>query len=212
MFDHLMRPLLERGLAAAARRCLGAGISADHITLAAFAAGIGAAAALTQGAMWLALALIVVNRVLDGLDGIVARLGRPTDLGGFLDITLDFAFYASIPLAFAVLDPARNALPAAALLAAFLLNGTAFLAFALMAERHGLSTKAQGQKSLFFMAGLAEGVETVVAFAVMCLLPGYFPQIAIAFAILCALSGVARIIVAANRLAQIEPRRPGAGG
>ncbi|MBV1696141.1 MAG: CDP-alcohol phosphatidyltransferase family protein [Hyphomicrobiales bacterium] len=212
MFDHLARPLLERGLAAAARRCIEAGISADRITLAAFAAGIGAALAVTQGAMWLALALIIVNRALDGLDGIVARLGRPTDLGGFLDITLDFAFYASIPLAFALLDPVRNALPAAALLAAFLLNGTALLAFSVMAERYGLKTEAQGRKSLYFLAGLAEGTETVIAFALMCLLPSWFPEIATAFAILCALSGAARIIVAANRLAHIKPRRPDDGG
>lgn len=211
MFDHMMRPLVERVLAAAARGCVAVGVSADQITVAAAVAGVAAAVAVTQESLWLALALIAVNRALDGIDGIVARLGRPTDLGGFLDITLDFVVYASVPLAFAVLDPARNALPAAALLAAFLVNGTAFLAFAVMAERHGLTTQAQGRKSLYFIAGLAEGAETVVAFVLMCLLPAYFPQIATAFAALCALSGVARIVGAAGRLARIEPSRPDEG-
>ena len=31
------------------------------------------------------------------LDGSVARLTQPTDAGGFLDIALDFVFYATIP-------------------------------------------------------------------------------------------------------------------
>ena len=55
----------------------------------------------------------------------MARLTAPTDRGAFLDITLDFLFYASIPLAFAVADPAANALPAAVLLAAFIGTGSA---------------------------------------------------------------------------------------
>ena len=60
----------------------------------------------------------------------MARLTTPTDRGAFLDITLDFLFYASIPLAFAIADPAANALPAAVLLAAFIGTGSGFLAFA----------------------------------------------------------------------------------
>jgi hypothetical protein len=62
---------------------------------------------------------------------------QPTDRGAFLDITLDFLFYASIPLAFALADPAANALPAAVLLAAFIGTGSSFLAFAVLAERRG---------------------------------------------------------------------------
>lgn len=60
---------------------------------------------------------IFLSRLCDALDGAVARQGQPTDAGGFLDITLDFLFYASIPLAFAVADPGANALAAAVLLA-----------------------------------------------------------------------------------------------
>jgi phosphatidylglycerophosphate synthase len=55
------------------------------------------------------LALLLASRLMDGLDGAVARLTAPTDRGAFLDITLDFLFYASIPLAFALADPAANA-------------------------------------------------------------------------------------------------------
>ncbi|MFM6999566.1 MAG: CDP-alcohol phosphatidyltransferase family protein [Limnohabitans sp.] len=79
------------------------------------------------------MALLLASRLLDGLDGSVARLTQPTDAGGFLDIALDFVFYAAIPLAFAVAQPATNALPAA-LLASFIGTGSSFLAFAALAE------------------------------------------------------------------------------
>ncbi len=83
----------------------------------------------------LGLALLLASRLADGLDGAVARLTQPTDRGAFLDITLDFLFYASIPLAFAIADPAANALPAAVLLAAFIGTGSSFLAFAVLAAQ-----------------------------------------------------------------------------
>jgi len=82
------------------------------------AVGWAAAIAIAMHAFWLGAALILVSRLLDGLDGAVARATTPTDRGGFLDITLDFLFYASIPLAFAVARPDANALAAAVLLAA----------------------------------------------------------------------------------------------
>jgi phosphatidylglycerophosphate synthase len=39
-----------------------------------------------------ALAAILLNRLLDGLDGALARRRGLTDAGGFLDISLDFLF------------------------------------------------------------------------------------------------------------------------
>lgn len=94
------------------------GVSADQLTLAGFALGVLAAAAIAFGMWALALALILANRVMDGLDGTVARLNGPTDRGAFLDIALDFVFYALVPLGFALHDPAANGQPAAILLAA----------------------------------------------------------------------------------------------
>src|SRR5690606_36302697 len=124
------------------------------------------------------LALLLASRLMDGLDGAVARATQPTDRGGFLDITLDFLFYASIPLAFAVADPARNALPAAVLLAAFIGTASSFLAFAIVAEKHRITSTAFPDKSFYFLGGLTEATETLVAFAAMCLWPTAFPLIA----------------------------------
>jgi phosphatidylglycerophosphate synthase len=101
-----------------------------------------AAVAIALQAWWWGLALLLASRLLDGLDGSVARLTQPTDAGGFLDIALDFVFYAAIPLAFAVAHPATNALPAAALLASFIGTGSSFLAFAALAKK----TRADGHR------------------------------------------------------------------
>jgi phosphatidylglycerophosphate synthase len=124
----------------------------------------------------------------------VARATTPTDRGGFLDITLDFLFYAAIPLAFALADPAANALPAAVLLASFIGTGSSFLAFAIVAAQRGLTSTALPDKSFYFLGGLTEATETLVAFVAMCLWPSWFPQIAYGFAALCALTTALRIV------------------
>ena len=193
MFDARLRPLIDPPLDAAGRWIAGRGLSADHVTLAGFAAGMAAAVAVALGLFSTAVALIALNRVCDGLDGAVARATAKTDRGAFLDIALDFAFYAAVPLAFAIADPARNALAAAFLLAAFLVNGAAFLAFATLAGKRDLTTYAQGEKSLYYLSGLAEGTETILFFVATCLWPSAFAVGACLFAALCSVSCLARL-------------------
>lgn len=195
MLDARLRTLVSRPLDATGRRLAALGIGADGITILGFGVGLVAAGAIVAGNNGLALALIALNRLADGLDGAVARATQPTDRGGFLDIVLDFAFYAAIPLAFAVHDPAANALAAACLIASFLANGTAFLAFAIVAARKGLTTEAQGAKSFYYVTGLAEGGETIAVFAAFCLWPEAFPWLSMGFAVVCAASAAARILL-----------------
>ena len=200
MFDSQVRALIDPPLNAIAHRLAAAGVSADQLTITGALLGLASAIAIATDHMIAALVLFVAGRGLDGLDGAVARQTQPTNRGGFLDIVLDFVVYAAIPLAFAVRDPVANALPAATLIASFLVNGAAFLAFALMAERLKLETRAQGLKSMFYLAGLAEGTETIVVFIAFCLFPGWFAALAYAFAALCFVSGAARIAIAWQRL------------
>lgn len=200
MFDARLRPLIDPPLARLARGATAAGVSADAVTIVGFAAGVLGAAAIALGAALAGLALLLLNRILDGLDGAIARQTRRTDRGGFLDITLDFAIYGLVPLAFAVAAPEENALAAATLLAAFYVNGAAFLAFAVMAEKRGLSSDRQGVKSLFYIEGLAEGAETIAVFSAMCLWPDAFPILAYGFAALTGASAAARIVRGAARL------------
>ena len=169
-FLALLKPVMQRVAGALVRL----GVGADMLTLAGFAVGLAAAAAIVLDAPLLALALMLLSRLADGLDGAVARLTQPTDRGAFLDITLDFLFYASIPLAFAVADPAANALPAAVLLAAFVGTGSSFLAFAVLAERRGMKSAQYPQKGIYYLGGLTEATETLLCFALMCLWPMHF--------------------------------------
>jgi phosphatidylglycerophosphate synthase len=194
MIDRWIRPLIDPPLAQAGRMLAVAGVGADAITIGACILGLGGAAAIAFGEFTLALLLLIANRLADGLDGAVARATQATDRGAFLDIVLDFAVYAAVPLGFAGWDD-DNALPAAFLLASFLANGSAFLAFSVMAERRGLSTADQGRKSIYYLAGLAEGFETVAFMIAVCLFPDAFALLATIFASLCCVSAAARVVM-----------------
>jgi phosphatidylglycerophosphate synthase len=185
----LLRPVLERG----ARGLRRFGLGADAVTLGGFLIGVGAALAIALRRYEIGLALMLASRLCDGLDGALARLTRPTDRGAYLDIVLDFLFYASIPLAFAISDPAERALPATVLLAAFIGTGSSFLAYAALAERRGLRSDAYPRKGLFYLGGLTEATETLICFALMCLWPAYFALWAYGFAALCAVTIATRL-------------------
>ena len=193
MLDRAIQQALKPLMTRAARSLVRLGLGADAISLAGFAVGMGAAVAIATQHDLIGLALLLLSRLMDGLDGAVARATTPTDRGGFLDITLDFLFYAAIPLAFAVADPAANALPAAVLLAAFIGTGSSFLAFAAVAEKRQLQSLAFPDKSFCFLGGLTEATETIAAFVAMCLWPQWFPHIAYGFAVLCGITVVLRV-------------------
>ena len=193
MLDRTIQSAIKPVLNRAAQGLVRLGIGADAVTVTGFVIGMAAAVAIAFQAYLLGLGLLLISRLMDGLDGAVARATQPTDRGGFLDITLDFLFYASIPLAFAIAHPAQNALPAAVLLAAFIGTGSSFLAFAVIAEKHQVPSTAFPDKSFYFLGGLTEATETLIAFAAMCLWPQWFPQIAYGFALLCAITIAMRI-------------------
>ena len=194
MLDRAIQTAIKPVLNRVAQGLVRLGIGADAVTLTGFVIGMAAAVAIALQAYLLGLVLLLTSRLMDGLDGAVARATQPTDRGGFLDITLDFLFYAAIPLAFAVANPAQNALPAAVLLAAFIGTGSSFLAFAVIAEKHQVASTAFPDKSFYFLGGLTEATETIAAFAAMCLWPAGFPLIAYGFAVLCGITIAMRIV------------------
>lgn len=177
----LVRPLLQKG------------IRADPITVTGFIIGIMVIPLLAYQQYGLALLAILINRLLDGLDGTLARLTKPTDRGGFLDIVLDFLFYSAVPLGFALSNPAENALPAAVLIYSFIGTGCSFLAFAIIAAKRGLESTAYPDKSFYYLGGLTEATETIGVFILMCLFPGWFMPLAYGFAALCFISTGLRI-------------------
>ncbi len=197
MFDAKLRPLIDPPLDAVGRVLAGVGVTANGLTFIGLALGLGGAAAIALGQLGLGLALIIANRLLDGLDGAVARVRGPSDLGGYFDIVADFAFYVSVPLGFGILG-AANTLPALVLVASFVLTGVSFLAFAVFAGQRGATTEAHGKKSFFYSTGLAEGTETIVVFIAMCLFPAWFGPLAYGYAALCVLTVFQRSAMAVS--------------
>lgn len=194
MLDRALNDRLQRPIQALARWLAGQGVRADHLTWAGFAVGLLAVPLIASGHPRWALLAMALNRLADGLDGTLARLTAPTDRGAFLDITLDFLFYASIPLAFALANPAANGLAAAVLLFAFMGTASSFLAFAVLAARRGLTSTAYPRKGFYYLGGLTEATETLAVFTLMCLVPTWFVPLALGFAALCALTTVTRVV------------------
>jgi phosphatidylglycerophosphate synthase len=196
MLDGAVKKVLGPVFNGIARQLAKTGISANVITLTAVVVGLSVLIPLALQNYLVALGLIAVNRLLDALDGAVARRNGITDLGGFFDVVGDFIFFGAVVLGFALADTEANALAAAWLLFAFMGAEASFLAYAALAEKHNFHTESHGKKSIFFVGGLVEEVETVVAFVLACVFPDWFPWIAVIFGVLCWMTTGARIMVA----------------
>ncbi len=193
MLDRQMLLLTKPLVDSLARKIDQNGFSANQVSLFGFGCGVFAALLISMGFVRSALVPLIINRICDGLDGAVARQSNPSDRGAFLDITLDFLFYAGIPLAFAFCNPEKNALAAAVLLASFIGTGVSFLAFAIMAEKRGEKSTAYPSKAFYYLGGLAEGTETIACFVLMCLFPNWFAVLAYIYAALCTVTTITRM-------------------
>ena len=194
MFDKAALKLTKPMIDGMARRLLALGITADQITFKGFAIGMMAAALIAFSHPVLAIVPLLLGRMCDGLDGAMARISNTqTDRGAFLDIALDFVFYASVPLAFAVADPVHNALAGAVLLAAFITTGTSFLAYAAIAAKRGETSSDYPTKGIYYLGGLTEGSETIALFLAFCIWPNFFAPLAYFYVVLCAFTTLTRI-------------------
>ena len=198
MFDSRLRARLVAPAADRVARLLAArNVSAAAVTTVGFTAGAAACVAAGLGSWWVALAFWLANRALDGIDGPLARLVGPTDLGGYLDLACDLTVYAGFVVAVAVAVPDAR-LACTVLLAAYYVNAGAWLSYSALAERRRLA--GGDERSLRFVPGLAEGAETLLVYVLFCLLPGRAAAIAWAFAVLVALSASQRIVLAVRTL------------
>lgn len=194
MLDNRARAALAPALTAAGQRLAGAGVRPIALTAGGWVVGVGACVAAGFGLWPVALGLWLANRLLDGLDGAVARAGDGvTDRGGFLDIVADFSIYAGFVLGVAVAEPGAR-LACVVLLSAYYVSGTAFLALSSLVEKRRASL-GDG-RSLRFVGGLAEGTETVVVYVLFAVLPGAAALIAWVFATMVAITAVQRVVVA----------------
>lgn len=198
MFDAALRPWIDRFLDPVGRGLARIGVSANAVTWFGFALGIAAAVSAAAGAALPAALLILGNRLCDGLDGAVARASGSSDLGAYLDITLDFIFYSAVPFGLAIANP-DHALAAAFLIFSFVGTGSSFLAFAIIAQKRGISTEARGKKGFFYLGGLTEGGETIIFLIVVVIFPQAFMPLAWVFGALCWITTATRIWSAITR-------------
>ena len=186
------------------------GITADQLTVAGVLIGMLAVPLLAFEYWYAALTVIVLNRILDGLDGTLARYAnQSSSAGGYLDITLDFLFYAAIPFGFILANPEQNAIAGALLLATFMGTGSSFLAFAIAAEKFNIEKPQFEYKSFYYLNGLTEGTETIALFVAFCIWPQHFALLATLFAIACAITIFTRIYGGYHTLKRFETKTNG---
>lgn len=207
MLDPWAIKLLNSPLEACARILKKKNVKPDQVTIAGFCIGLLAFFTLLPGWYKTALFFILVNRIMDGLDGALARLTVKTDAGGFLDICLDFIFYSGVVAGFALCDPQNNAIPSVFLLLGFVGTGTSFLAFAAMAQKYDLKSVSYPHKAMYYIGGLTEGTETIIFMAIICMFPGHFPFLAFSFSILCLITTITRVVSGYSTLKQVATNK-----
>jgi phosphatidylglycerophosphate synthase len=202
MMDKLLRSPKERVLKPMARSPFCA-IHPVAITVAALLVGLAAAVVAWQQWYLLALGLWLLNRVLDGLDGTVARLNQQqSDLGGYLDIVFDIVVYAAIPIGLVLSAPSLAAyLSVAVLMGAFYINTASWMYLAALLEKHKHGATASGELTTVTMpGGLIEGTETVIFYCLFLLFPGAMVPLFLTMAALVLITAGQRIVWAVRRM------------
>lgn len=192
MLDEELRRVAKPFYRPFARAFARRGVSGDALTVAGLGVGVVCLVAVAVGANIVGLALWLLNRLFDGLDGEVARLrGESSDFGAFADIVADFFMYGGLVVALAIQHPeARLAL--VVLLLAYYLNGSIFLV--LSDILHRLDVERLTERGLHFRRSLTEGFETIVAGVLFLIFPQSVSLIAWVFAAMVFVSSAQRVI------------------
>lgn len=202
MLDRSLRTVKDRALHPVAAR-LARRVSAGWLTAFALLAALSAAGAAAASLTIASLLLWWLSRLLDGVDGPVARArGQQRDLGGYLDILGDSVGYALIPIGIAIARADIAVWAAcAALLAAFYLNTLSWTYLAAVAEKRASGASATGESTSVHMpSGLVEGTETIVLFTIMLAWPSAAVATFATMAALVAATVLQRVVWAARHL------------
>jgi phosphatidylserine synthase len=169
MFDASLRPLKDRLLRPVSRGLAACRVPPTAITVGACGVGLIAAGFAAVGRPAESVVVWLASRVLDGLDGAVAReADARTDFGGWLDLVLDHVVYAAVPLAVAYrLDDRRTWIAAAVMLGVFYVNTAAWAYLAAVMEKRNAGSEARGETTSVTMpGGVVEGAESIAAYCV----------------------------------------------
>lgn len=168
-----------RGFDVAGQKLHEIGISANAVTITGFLIGLLAINFLSMGMYGYALLCIIINRAFDALDGAIAKQAGKTDFGVFLDAALDYMFYAGVIFGFALANPTQNAVAATFLMFGFTSAAATLLSYAVIAYKNNAPEQPEVSQSPFYLGGVAQGSETLVALVVLCIVPWLFMPIAI---------------------------------
>ena len=131
------------------------------------------------------LVLWLLNRVLDGLDGVIARVhDKQSDFGGYLDLLLDFVIYLAIPIAFLWVMPTPvNLWAGIALLSAYVINLLSWTSLSALLEKR--QRQSLDRLTCTEMpSGLIEGAETILFYCLFFLAPPYLATLYAVMAVL----------------------------
>lgn len=189
-------------------------ITPTAITVTSLVPGLAAAWAASRGAWTLALVLFMVNRILDGLDGLIARERKETsDFGGYLDILIDFLVYAAIPIGasigameyggagsgaegsflvgsgFVIGVEGARWWSLVALLSVFYVNAASWMYLSAVIEKRRVGPSAAmptatTPTTIVMPSGVVEGTETIIFYLLFLLLPQHLSLLFLAMALL----------------------------
>lgn len=199
MFDANVRRRLRPILTPVAVQLARLGVTPNAVSATGGAVGIGAGVMIARGFVASGIAVWLCSRVLDGLDGILARdTNRASAFGGYLDITVDMAAYSAMLLGFAALHP-EGGWVWSLILIGYLLVTTTTLALSSELER-AQAPLPDNDRSIQFTPGFAEAGETTAAYVLFALLPQLVVPIAWGWAALCFATVVQRTLLARRLL------------
>jgi phosphatidylglycerophosphate synthase len=199
MFDRSIQRLTQKPLSFVGKFLLKI-FKPNQITIIGFFFGIVMCFLIFIHSYLLAILFLFINRLCDGLDGVMARQTSPSPLGAYLDIILDFIIYAAFVLVFS-LQNEINLLTGVFLLFSYICTGTTFLTQAIIQPQLDYSqqdhddVKDEIPKSFIYASGLIEGSETIFFMFICLILPKAFPILGFLFGMLCLITAIARVII-----------------
>ena len=198
MFDRSIQRLIQKPLSFLGKFLLKI-FQPNHITFIGFFFGIMMCFLIFIHSYFLAILFLFLNRLCDGLDGVMARQTSPSPLGAYLDIILDFIIYAAFVLVFS-LENEINLLTGVFLLFSYICTGTTFLTQAIIQPQLDYSQQQDNDedeipKSFIYASGLIEGTETIFFMFLCLIMPKAFPILGFLFSVMCLITAIARVII-----------------
>lgn len=196
MFDQQFRQKIMHPLGQPLAKFLSKlGVTANQVTVVSFLISILSAYYFSQGDLRTGILAWWLSRLLDGLDGVLARYTNSASLfGGFLDITLDMLAYSAVIIGFSFSFPSLNHL--------WLLVLTGYIGCITtalsLAQINTQVVQQKDNRSLSLAMGLAEATETGIAYSLFAVFPDYLGTLVIIWISVLAITILSRIIYAYN--------------